>query len=90
MLDLLGEAMNPGFGGGSNLGGESFDFWNLPMVNLGLKIGRGRKIDPREAVLGSGDESFLPSGRAGIAGEAHRKTIEEFTGVKKDGCGGWR
>ena len=58
------------------------------MANLGLKIGRGRKIDPREAVLGGGDESFLPSGRAGIAGEAHRKTIEEFTGVKKDGGGG--
>jgi len=50
-LDLLGEAMNPGFGGGSNLGGESFDFGNLPVANLGLKIGRGRKIDPREDVL---------------------------------------
>ncbi len=79
MLDLLGEAMNPAFSGGSNLGAIAFDLWNLPVANLGLKIGRGRKIDPREAVLGDGDESFLPSGRAGIAGEAHRKTVEEFT-----------
>ena len=78
-MNLLGEAVHPGFGGGSNLGAIAFDFWNLPLANLGLKIGRGRKIDPREAVLGGGDESFLPSGRAGIAGEAHRKTIEEFT-----------
>jgi hypothetical protein len=87
-LDLLGEAMNPGFGGGSNLGAIAFDLWNSPMANLGLKIGRSRKIDPREAVLVGGDESFLPSKRAGISGEAHRKTIEEFTGVKKDGAGG--
>jgi len=58
------------------------------VANLELKIVRRGKIDPVEPCWAGGDESFLPSGRAGIAGEAHRKTIEEFTGVKKDGGGG--
>ena len=48
------------------------------MANLGLQIVRRGKIDPVEPLWAGGDESFLPSGRAGIAGKAYRKTVEEF------------
>jgi len=51
----------------------------LPVANLGLKVFSGGKIDPVEPCWAGGDESFLPSRRARIAGEAHRKTVEEFT-----------
>jgi len=90
LVNLLGEGAHPGWGGGANLGGESFDLGNLPVANLGLKIVRCGKIDPAEPCWAGGDESFLPTGRAGIAGEAYRKTVEEFTWVKKDGGGGRR
>ena len=44
-----------------------------------MKIFRGGKIDPVEPYWAGGDESFVPSRRERIAGEAHRKTVEEFT-----------
>jgi len=48
------------------------------VANLGLKIVRRGKIDPVEPCWAGGDESFLPSGRGGIADEAYRKTVEKF------------